>query len=219
MIKAVIFDMDGVLVDSEGIWNETLRRIVEGQGKRYDERVRKKTLGMKGNESMKVYKKSFGLRGSAIELWKKRKKMAIELFRKKLKMNNGAMRLVRQLKKRGYKLAIATSDDDEIFKQNYRKFGWKKYFKVVETGDDVRHGKPNPEIYIKTARSLGVKAAECAVIEDAPNGVMSAKNAGMTTIALQTRFTTRKRLRDADYIVKGLGDVLRLKILRVLNNL
>jgi len=203
---AVIFDMDGVIVDSMPYhfiaWYEALRPlgirvtcfdVFAKEGERWDKSL-KYFLGQKRIKPTKtVMRKIFSRRQ--------------EIFKKSFKrfIFHGASELLRCLKKKGYCLALVSGTPlDEI--NRILPLRLKALFHAVVSGDSVRQGKPHPEPYLKAARLLGVEPPSCAVIENAPYGIASAKSAGMFCIAVATSLPS-SYLKGADAIVQSLEEI------------
>lgn len=194
MLKAVIFDLDGLLVDSTPLHQAANQKFIEGLGRIY----LKPTSGREGMRIIDIvrdYKEIFDLPGSVESLYQKRQLIFLEIAWKKLKLFPGAEALIRRLLQRDLKLALSTSGDSayvELFFNKFRKF--KLCFSAVVTGDDVRRGKPYPDIYIKTLEKLKIKPHEAIVLEDSVNGIAASKAAGIQVICIPNRHYP-----DADY--------------------
>jgi HAD superfamily hydrolase (TIGR01509 family) len=119
----------------------------------------------------------------------------------------GALELLKNLKKKNFVLAIATSSPQEVLNFVLEKLDIRKFFKVVISGDLVRRGKPDPEIYLLTVRKLGVDPKDCVVLEDSVNGVQAANNAGMKSIGVVNKYADRDDLAEADMLVDSLSEV------------
>jgi len=206
MIKAIIFDMDGVIVNTEPLLLKGSRILF----KRYGIDHRKtpaQVFGMKALEAMKLKMKIHGLKGDAKKLLKESGPIVYHLVEKELKTMPGLFKAFDFIKKNNYKIALATSGWNEYVEHVLNKARIKKYFPVIVTSDMVKKTKPNPEIYFKTAKRLGVKPSECVVIEDAPNGLKAAKRAGMKCIIVPHGGTKSLKFPQADAIIKSLKEI------------
>lgn len=213
LIKAVIFDMDGVIVDSEPLqyeaYNEvftahgaaiTKREFIElwvGRGSKLHEHIARHGLGV-GLEEVRLSKKMIYDR----------------LVREKMQLRSGMLGLIKRLS-REMKTALASSAHPDSVEVVLERFDLRGLFDVILTGGDVEHNKPHPEIYLKAAERLKVKSAECLVFEDSASGIAAAKDAGMRVIALPHEYTISQDLSRADLIITDLRNLrLRLKINR-----
>ncbi len=211
MIKAIIFDMDGVIVNSEPLWVEAHKLFLDRKGLRkmnnadlnkFVQRVR----GRNWNEIAKIIKAEFNLSDSQQRIINTCAKAAKHIFEKKLKPIPGAITLIKKLNKHGYPLALASSSPYSIINYIMAKYGIRKYFKIVLSGIEVPRGKPNPAIFLKTARLLKVKPNQTLVIEDSINGIKAAHRSGMKCIALKQPYTPYKYLKTVDLVVNNLND-------------
>jgi HAD superfamily hydrolase (TIGR01509 family) len=194
MLKAVIFDLDGLLVDSTPVHWEANRLFIKSFGKIY-------LTPTSGREGMRIidivreYKDIYDLPGEVDELYEKRQVIFYKLAYEKISLVPGALELIRKLEQRKLKFALATSGDRYYVNLLFKKFPeLKSAFTVVITSEDVHKGKPDPEVYTKTLRKLGVTGADAVVLEDAVNGIASAKAAGIQVICVPN-----KNYPDADY--------------------
>ena len=194
MLKAVIVDLDGTLVDSTLLQQEAMRLFIESFGKIY--------LPPKGSrEGMRIidiiddYKDIFDLPGSTADLYKKRQEIYFGLVTKKLQLFPDVFLLLEKFKKKNLRIVLATSGDREYVRRVWRKFPeLGNYFTLVVTGDDVVRGKPYPDIYQKALDELNIKSQEAVVIEDSTNGVLAAKAAKIKVVCVPN-----KQYPDADY--------------------
>lgn len=184
MFKAVIFDMDGIVIDSEHLWEKTERILLHRKGLEYNTDYRNIILGLNQNDSAMLLKKRFNLLDSVDEIISERLDLLLELYESELQLNPGITELLDMIERKEACSALATSSPEKVVSYVLDKFGLEKYFDAVLSGDSVAKGKPYPDIYLLAARELGVKTGNCLVIEDSVNGVKSAKNAGMYCIAV-----------------------------------
>jgi len=199
--------MDGVLIDSPKYVWKSFNIILGEEGVHIGDEIVKKYLGKRLKDQLQMWKEDFKIKDHNIEDFSKRAgELELGFYKKELNDLN-VKNIIVNLKKSGFKLALATSSlkwrADKIL--NILKI--KDYFKVMITAEDVEKGKPNPEMFLKAAEKLNVKSEECVVIEDAVNGIQAAKNAGMKTIALLTKFHTQKEFKDADLIISSLDEL------------
>lgn len=202
MISAVIFDMNGVIIDDEWIHSLAFQEVL----KEYDVNITeedydKYSLGVPVDASFENIIKAFDLKLDVTieELVEKERVSYNRLVEGKMKAVPGVIETIKKLSKK-YKIALATSSKLEEAENVLSHFKIKKYFDEIITVDDVKHGKPDPEIYLLAAKRLNVPVEECVVFEDAAHGVDAAKAAGMRVIGITTNLPVEK-LGDADMVL------------------
>ena len=215
MIKAVIFDMDGVMIDSEPLWEKAERILMARRNIDYSPTYREKIVGLNQNDSAKLLRETFNLSETVKEIIAERIDILLTLYQKELELVKGILNLLEELTDKGLILALASSSPLRAINYVLDKFSLRKYFPKVVSGDDIQLGKPHPDIYLHTAKELGVKPEECVVIEDSINGVKSAKAAGMTCIAIPDRRLNREGFKAADLIGDSL-DIINIELIKSL---
>ncbi len=206
--QAAIFDMDGVLVDSEPLWKRADRQLVEAYGGTGDVRaIEIQIMGTRERESVAIMKEHFGLSGGIDELIEARRRFLLDIYEKELKPRKGLLKLLERLQTAGVRRAVASSTSHEIIEWVLQRIGARQMFQEIVSGVDVEHGKPAPDIFFRAAERLDVPPRFCIVLEDAPNGVKAAKAAGMYCIGILHSFNSPELLRDADILVKELTEV------------
>jgi HAD superfamily hydrolase (TIGR01509 family) len=218
MIKAVIFDMDGVMIASEPLWEKTERILLGKRNIDYNPIYRDKIVGLNQNDSGKLLKETFNLPETVQELINERLEILLELYEKELELVPGLTELLKELKENSFLLALASSSPYIAINFVLDKFYLRDFFSVVVSGESVELGKPNPDIYLYTAKKLGVEPNECVVIEDSINGVKSAKEAGMLCIAIPDKRLNQKEFQIADLVVDRL-DKISARVIRSLDML
>jgi len=206
MIKAVIFDMDGVIVDSEPINYEVIRIAFEKAGVKISKKEFIEEWVVKGTGSREAIKRH-DIKMSLEDLQKIKKKIYLDVLKRKVKLKPDAKRTIINLHKK-YKLALASQGHRYNVDIIVKKFKLSKFFQAIIGKQDVNKGKPNPEIFLKASKELKVKPEECLVIEDTEKGIIAAKRAGMICIAVPDSWT--KRYNDflkADLVVNLLGEI------------
>jgi HAD superfamily hydrolase (TIGR01509 family) len=208
-VRAVIFDNDGVLVDSEHISIIAYRRAVEEQGVALREEDNEKYCGLTDQDIIRDMEKVYG-RGLDLARFQERKReLYFELAAvEPMPAFAGARELVRDLVERGIPVALASSGSAEKIAFNLGRAGLQGIIPVIVTGEDFHRGKPDPEIFLCAAEKLGIEPAECAVIEDSINGLLAARAAGMTAVAVTNTFPANRVAEYADVIVKGLDELV-----------
>jgi HAD superfamily hydrolase (TIGR01509 family) len=207
MIKAVIFDMDGVMIDSEPIWEKTEKILLKRRGINYEPAYREKIVGLNQRDSALLLKETFGLPESIEELIEERISILLDLYKKELKPIPGLTHLLEQLKGKGFLIALASSSPLRVINFVLDQFSLKGFFSAIVSGEMVGRGKPYPDIYLYVADKLRVTPNECIVIEDSINGVRAAKRAGMRCIAIPDKRLPLDKFMEADVIVDRLSEV------------
>ena len=210
--KAVIFDMDGSLVDSMWVWLEVDRIYMEKHRLTAPETFHKDIEGMSYIETAQYFVDTFDSLGrTREEVMQDWRDMAVDLYATRVFPKPGAVDFLDEMRKRGVLLGIATSNDREIAQAALDARGLNKYFASVCTSSEVASGKPAPDMYLKVAEDLGVHPSECLVFEDIPNGILAGKNAGMVVCAVDDDFSRRdeqEKKRLADYYIRDFYEIM-----------
>lgn len=204
--KAVIFDMDGSLVDSMWIWPEVDRIYMTKYSLVPPESFHKDIEGMSYTETAQYFVDTFqGLDQSVEQVMEEWRKMTTQLYATKVFPKAGATDFLKEMKERGVLLGIATSNDRSIAQAALNARELAPYFDSVRTSCEVAAGKPAPDVYLKVAEDLHVHPSECLVFEDVPNGILAGKNAGMEVCAVDDEFSRpyeEEKRRLADYYIR-----------------
>ncbi|MFH1585778.1 MAG: HAD family phosphatase [archaeon] len=206
-IKAVIFDMDGVLIDSIKYVLKSFNEVLKKDGVHITKDEMSKFNGRPLEDMLAWLKRDHNITYSPEEFEEKALALQLKLMREEFKDNKKLINLIETLKAKDLKLAVATSSLRGRAEKILGLLEVKDYFDVILTAEDVTNHKPNPEVFLKAAKKLGVNPEECVVIEDAANGIQAAKKGGMKAIALLTEFQTKKELKDADFIIDSLDEL------------
>jgi len=205
MIKVVILDLDGVIIDTEPIWFETYSKVCQEYGRNFTEELDKLVKGR--SNSYQKLTAVLGIPKKHLEFTEKVKSTYKILFQQKAKLMPGVLDLLYKLKK-NYNLGLATSAYKYRVEYNLKKFPkLRLFFTAITSGDEVTNGKPDPDIFLLTAKKLNVLPKECLVIEDAETGVAAAKAAGMKVIGLNPGHVTPQNLSGADMVVTSLTEI------------
>lgn len=207
MISAAIFDLDGVVVDSEPLHYLSEKEMLSKRGVNLRRSDIKEIVGRTEMEGIQYLKDRFGLKDSAKQLYEEKQRIYKRMLRKAVKPRPGLFKLLNSLEDEGMTLAIASSAPRENIDIVLKALGIEDKFRAVVSGDDVERGKPSPDIFLLAAQRIGIKPKNCLAIEDAQNGVEAAKRAGMTCIAVPNQFTQDQDFSRADAVVQGLEDI------------
>ena len=207
MIKAVIFDMDGVIINNTlyhvRAWEKFAERYNLGLLK---EEFKRELLG-RSTES--ILKHLFGQdlsQEKVAQYTEEKDSIYFEVYKENISPAEDLLEFIDLLKERNITMGVATSETKEIAHSVLEKAGVKQYFKVIVTGDDVENLKPNPEIYLKAAEGVNEIPTDCMAIEDTPSGIQSAKGAGMKVVGITTTYPA-DRISEADLIVKSFAEL------------
>jgi HAD superfamily hydrolase (TIGR01509 family) len=207
--SAIIFDMDGVIVDSEPLHQKAFEDLFEELGRKHDHGiVFREYYGRSDGALLRDFIGKHQLPHEIEDLTARKLKYFLGYLRERRPVFQELHVLVPELAKR-YKLGVATSSSHHAADVVMEISGLGPYFTVIVAREDVRSPKPDPEVYFTTARKLGVQPSACCVIEDSTHGVEAAKTAGMTVIGLTTSLTP-EQLRRADHIARNYDDVRRM---------
>ena len=183
MIEAVVFDLDGVLLDSEQVWDEVREELVKERGGRWHEQAQTEMMGMSSIEWSRYMHDELDLPEPPEEISAEVVRRLDEVYRKRLPLIDGAREAIERLAAR-WPLGLASSSNREVIDLVLDLSGLARFFRVTVSSEEVPRGKPAPDVYLKAARGLGVLPARCAAVEDSHNGIRSAKAAGMRVIAI-----------------------------------
>lgn len=204
MINAVIFDMDGVMIHSEPLWEKTEKIMMARKGLTYTPVYREKIVGLGQKDSAVLLKNTFDLDEEIDEIIYSRISILLDIYDRELELVSGLVDLLDELSERSTRVALASSSPKRVIDFVLDKFDLTKYFSPVVSGDFVENGKPNPDIYLYTSELMGIDPSECVVIEDSINGVISAKDAGMRCIAVPDKRLDPEGFKGADIIIDDL---------------
>ena len=182
---AVIFDLDGTLVDSMWMWKAIDMEYLGRHGHEYPPLLQKNIEGMSFSETAVYFKREFKIEDSLEKIKETWVEMSIEKYRTEVPLKDGAGRLLEFLKESGIPAGIATSNGREMVDAVLDSLGIRKYFQVIATACEVAAGKPAPDIYLHTLQELAVAPQECIAIEDSEKGIASAKEAGLEVWAMR----------------------------------
>jgi HAD superfamily hydrolase (TIGR01509 family) len=183
MPEAVIFDLDGVLLDSEQLWNQAKEELVREAGGRWREDAPRAMMGMSSTEWSRYMHDELDVPLEVEEINRRVVAKMEELYRTDLPLLPGAVEVVQALHRR-WPLGLASSSNRELIDLALEQAGFADAFTATVSSEEVDRGKPAPDVYLRAAEGVGVPADRCVALEDSSNGLKSAVAAGMAVIAV-----------------------------------
>lgn len=203
-MKAVIFDMDGVIVDSEYHWKKLEMDVFSQLIKGWTLKDQQKIIGLNILDIYKYLCKNFGLKISNDEFMAHIDSFAVNIYKEKCQLIDGFLDLAKNLKKQNITIGLASSALIKWINIVVDRFSLSPFFDQIISAENIKgKGKPAPDIYLHTVKQLNIKPMDCIAIEDSKNGVLSAKSAGMYCIGLRNGFNEAQDLSKADIIING----------------
>jgi HAD superfamily hydrolase (TIGR01509 family) len=206
VIEGVIFDLDGLLLDSEQVWDEAREELAKERGGRWSDHAQRDMMGMSSPEWSAYMHDVIGLPEPPEEINVEVVRRLEERYRERLPVIPGAQAAVERLAER-WPLALASSSNRELIDLALDLMGVAKYFKATVSSEEVARGKPAPDVYLEAARRLRVDADKAAAIEDSRNGIRAAKAAGMRVVAIPNEHfpPDDETLGQADVVLESLA--------------
>jgi beta-phosphoglucomutase family hydrolase len=217
MINTVIFDMDGVIVDSEPTHIEAEKRTLLKYGVKITTEELRAYTGTTAEFEFNDLIRKYGLNTNAKTLFDEKEVIMFKLLEERTEPTKGVIDLVKRLKQRGFKLGIATSGHRKLAQYYLNKLSIASFFDTVVCAEDITRSKPDPEIFLKAAQRLGAEPSECVVIEDAKLGIEAAVKAGMKCIGYSNPNSGNQDLSKADWLVSDFTELDLQKLLRADN--
>jgi len=208
VIDAVVFDLDGLLLDTEQLWDEVRETLARQRGGRWHERAQRDMMGMSSPEWSRYMHEVIGLPDAPEEIAAEVVRRMEDRYRERLPLLPGAREAVERLAAR-WPLGLASSSNRELIDLALELGDLARFFRATVSSEEVERGKPAPDVYLEAARRLGVDPARAAAIEDSHNGIRSAKAAGMRVVAIPNpRFPPgEKALAQADLMLGSLAEL------------
>jgi len=216
MIKAVLFDMDGLIVDTEPIHFRAFQALMRDYGRELPESIMPKLVGFIEEENIRDLKRMYGLQDPISEMVARRHRYFMELIRTEpLSVFPGFWELAEEVRRRGLKRAVVSSSAADqidvilgrVFEEGPSGASPEQFFDAIVTGDDIVHNKPAPDIYLLAALRVGHPPAACLALEDTPPGVQAAAAAGCIAIAVPNAYSRGLKFPGARAVVGSLSEV------------
>ena len=208
MTEAVIFDLDGVLLDSEQVWDEAREQLAKERGGSWHENAQRDMMGMSSPEWSSYMHDEIGLPEPPEEISREVVERLTKLYREHLPVVPGACEAVERLAAR-WPLGLASSSNRELIDLALELLGVADLFQATVSSEEVPCGKPAPDVYLEAACKLGVGPDQAAAIEDSENGIRAARAAGMHVIAIPNPHFTpaEEALAQADVVLDSLAEL------------
>jgi HAD superfamily hydrolase (TIGR01509 family) len=207
-IQAVVFDLDGVIVDSEHVWDAAREALARERGGRWHEGAQQDMMGMSSVEWSRYMHERLGLKDPPEEISAEVVRRLQATYREELPLIDGATEAVARLAGR-WPLGLASSSNREIIDLVLELSGLDQFFEATVSSEEVQRGKPSPDVYLEAARRLGADPAGSAAVEDSRSGILSASAAGMRVVAIPNkRFPPdEEALAAADVIIPSINEL------------
>ena len=209
-IEAVIFDLDGTLIDSMWVWEKIDEEYLDRFNKEKPDDLSVMIEGRSFRETAELFKSKFQLPRSIEEIEEDWNNMAWDKYKSEVTLKKGAMKLLQTLKEKKIKMGIATSNSRKLVELVTKANGISDFFDYVCTATEVQKGKPEPDIYLRVAKGLNKNPRKCLVFEDVVNGIIAGKRANMKVCAVYdeaSKDSTPQKIEYADYYVENFTDI------------
>jgi HAD superfamily hydrolase (TIGR01509 family) len=209
LLRSIIFDLDGVLADSEPWWSEIDAKLLAEYGVKYRGEYHQSVVGVSYRLAIEFYKKAFGLSVPTDEMMRRRGEIATEFFANRVGLFSNVEEVLQELRQMKLQLAVATSSVSASARPFLDRHQLTRFFEVIVTGEEVERGKPAPDIYLCAVQRLRIPADACLVVEDALPGIAAAKAANMRVAAIPDRRFVDPHAyeKEADYVLGSLKEL------------
>lgn len=205
-VRAVVFDLDGVILETEEVWDEVRESLVRERGGRWTDRAQADMMGMSSTEWSRYMHDALGLKEPPEEINRAVVRRMLERYKERLPLIDRAPEAVRRLAER-WPLGLASSSNRELIDLVLDLSGLAPSFSATVSSEEVARGKPAPDVYLEAARRLGVDPSRCAAVEDSASGIRSAHDAGMFVVAIPNRSfpPSAEALQLADVVLESIS--------------
>ena len=207
-VEAVVFDLDGVIVDSEHVWDEVREELARERGGRWHDRAQADMMGMSSPEWSRYMQNVIGLADSPEAISDEVVRRMLARYEERLPLVDGAAAAVERLAG-SFRLAVASSANRPLIDAALTQSGLARHFETTVSSEEVARGKPAPDVFLEAARQLDVAPERCAAVEDSGNGIRAAHAAGMRVLAIpNTHYPPPADALDlADVVLTSLGEL------------
>ncbi len=210
-IEAVLFDLDGTLVESMSMWGDIDVDYLKKFHLPVPEGLQQAIEGLSMYQTAVYFKENFAIKDSLEKIMDDWNRMAYEKYTTDIPLKSGVRAFLDKLKEKKIPCGIATSNSRILTEAILKSHQVEDYFSAMVTGDEIINGKPDPEVYLEAAKKLGANPERCLVFEDIPFGIIAGKRAGMTVCAVEDEYSMKDReekIRLADFYIKSYEELL-----------
>ncbi len=211
-IKALIFDLDGTMIDSMRVWKDIDDEYIEKYHLTEPDDFHEGMEGLSYTETAEYFLKVFPELPKTVEDLKAEwHEMALYKYAHEMELKEGLEALLRKVRAQGMRVGIATSNDRRLVEACLKGMGVEELIDTISTSCEVKKGKPAPDVYLKAAENLAIEPENCLVFEDVPMGILAGKNAGMKVCAVEDWFSegqVQKKKELADYYIRNYNEIM-----------
>lgn len=211
-IKALIFDLDGTMIDSMRVWKDIDDEYIEKYHLTEPDDFHEGMEGLSYTETAEYFLKVFPELPKTVEDLKAEwHEMALYKYAHEMELKEGLEVLLRKVRAQGMRVGIATSNDRRLVEACLKGMGVEELIDTISTSCEVKKGKPAPDVYLKAAENLAIEPENCLVFEDVPMGILAGKNAGMKVCAVEDWFSegqVQKKKELADYYIRNYNEIM-----------
>jgi len=213
MIKGVVFDLDGVLIDSPRIYFLTMKDFISKKGADVSDEEIHNLIAFSLKDEFHILREKYNINADFEEFVEETLLRSRDIMESELQLTEGVTDLISELKRKNYLIGLASNNNGSTIFYVLKKFGIEKSFDAIVTAEEVKNGKPSPDVYEVAAKKLGLMPEECIGIEDSVIGMQAVKNAGMKCVVVPNEFTRKNQFSSADLILKSLKELNHSKIM------
>ncbi len=209
-VEGIIFDLDGTIVDSMGVWKAVDQEYLRRRGIPLPEGLNKELESMEFTETARYFKRRFDLPDTVEEIIGEWMEMVQDQYRNKVPMKPGLKGFLEHAHGKGIRMGVASSNHVDLVRAALEGHKIEGYFSAIATCSEVEHAKPEPDVYLEAARRLQIPAERCLVFEDIPVGIRAGKSAGMRTCAVRDDYSQEQdgeKRRQADYYIESYAQI------------